>query len=86
MPTISHAPLNSPHTAIKEVPIITELLSEVTESQLVTKTQLKVAEAATEPQPENISWRLPMVRQHMIFNAGKSNMESNREIELREGG
>ena len=58
MPTISHAPLNSPHTAIKEVPIITELLSEVTESQLVTKTQLKVAEAATEPQPEVIEYQL----------------------------
>lgn len=58
MPTISHAPLNSPHTAIKEVPIITELPSEVTESQLVTKTQLKVAEAATEPQPEVIEYQL----------------------------
>ena len=58
MPTISHAPLNNPHTAIKEVPIITEPLSEVTESQLVTKTQLKVAEAATEPQPEVIEYQL----------------------------
>lgn len=63
MPTISHASLNSPHTTIKEVPIITELLQRLL--QLVTKTQLKMVEAATKPQPEVIECQL-MVRQHMI--------------------
>ena len=83
MPTISHAHLNSPYTAIKEVPIVTELLSEITESQLVTKTQSEVAEATTEPWPGAIECQLEITDGEVAHdsNAGEGDIESNGEIE-----
>ena len=83
MPVISHSPLISPHAAIEELLIITELLSDVSESQLVTKTQSEVVEPTAEPQPESIACQSETAGGKAAHdsNAGDSNMESVGEIE-----
>ena len=83
MPTISRAPLDSPHAAIEEVPIVTEPLSEVTELELVTETHSKVAEAAAEPQSEAIACQLETANGEAApdSHAGESGRESDGEME-----
>ena len=63
--------------------IVTELLSEITESQLVTKTQSEVAEATTQPWPGAIECQLETADGRVAHdsNAEEGDMESNREIE-----
>ena len=82
-PTISCAPLDSPHAAIEEVLFVIKPLSEVTASELVTKSHLKVAKAATKAQSEAIACQVETANGEAApdSHAGESGTESDREME-----
>ena len=83
MPTISRAPLDSPRAAIEEVLIVIKPLSEVTALELVTKSHLKVAKAAAEPQSEAIVCQVETADGEAApdSHAGESGTESDGEME-----